>query len=160
MKRYKTMVLMAGAFVAFFGLTLQAWGGGTPAGGLPPSCQVANPGQGAIALKGTAAVETQNVDVNAQLAKDVDLTLRLERGGAITSFRSNDPDTNIWGYSNGDIACLFLEKSAFAQSILAAFAPTKTRLVITSKSISNAEQGEIPGTGSISTVADITIYAQ
>ena len=159
MKRYKTMVLMAGAFVAFFGLTLQAWGGGTPAPGLPPSCQVANPGQGAIALRGTAALEVHEID-GLSNAHDVDLTLRLERGGAIASFRSNDPDTNIWGVSNADIACLFLEKPAFAQSILAAFAPTKTRLVITSKSISNAEQGLIPGTGSISTVADITIYAQ
>ena len=158
----KTTILTAGALV--LGLTLRVWAGGSLAGGGAASCLVSSPAGGSVALRGTAVVTAQNVNEGAQTATDVDLTMRLERGGAVVSVRMNippsDPDPNIWGKTNEEIACRFLENADVKQAILAALAPSKTTLKITTKSITNAQLGPIPGTTASSTIADITVYAQ
>ena len=176
MKTNKTIVLVAGIFLVLFGLTLQAWGGGEPAGGTP-SCLVKNAGGGAIALNATVAVEALGIDVSTTAA-EVDVTLRVERGGAIGFFRLHL--TNMVQFllkSNEEIACLIVDPSnylsGFANNaavtelvsgpsgILAFFGlNNKTKLVITSKSVSNTDGGDFIASGRASAIANIIYYAQ
>ena len=105
----------------------------------------------------------------------VDYTLRLARSG-VTS--CGDPsskvcffrlslEAKVFGISNEDVLCLALENPGLSAQILAAFnLPPTRRLVITDKSITNAEvQGPdqvIPGTGDpgrASTMGDVVIWA-
>jgi hypothetical protein len=142
-------------------LAVDALAGG-PGGGVVASCQVPNPSAGAI--RGTVAVETQRSDA---VATDVDYTLRLTRSGATAFFRLS-LFALVFGKTNEEVLCLALEDPGLSAQILAAFnLQPGRRLVITDKSITNAEvQGPdqvIPGSGvpgRASTMGDVTIYAQ
>jgi hypothetical protein len=172
MPRTRSLLSVVGILVATLGLAFAAWAGG-PGGGEPASCQVLNPGAGAVAIRGTVAVEAQRSDA---VATPVDYTLRLARTGATPC--GDDPagkvcffrlslEAIVFGKSNEDVLCLALEDPGLSAQILAGFnLPPTRRLVITDKSITNAEvQGPdqvIPGTGDpgrASTLGDVVIYA-
>jgi len=172
----KTMfVCFIGAFVILSGY---AWAGVGPAG-TGPCCVIANPGAGALALKGTMALVWDPGTLN------VDITLRLERSGDLRFFRLNVP-LNLQGQTDAQIICLILNPCAtedpelrepvtvFVNEILNAFFPgltaCDTKLAITAGSIANAqgnleclegntpENCYIPGTHRVSTLGDLTIY--
>ena len=155
MKTCKTIILMAGVFVALFGLTTKV-SGGTPAGGGAASCQVTNPGGGAIALRGTAVVGV--LDSLTFGATDVDLTLRLERGANVQYFR-HSRNMPVFDKSDGEVVCDFL--GDLTGDILTAFGLPLTRgLFITSTSISKTEGLQSIDSPRASSIADITIYAR
>jgi|RhiMetdeSRZDD1v2_1073273.scaffolds.fasta_scaffold406781_1 hypothetical protein len=153
------VISLAVLFVAVSALAFDAWAGG-PGGGIA-TCQVTNSSGGALAIRGTVAVETlQSVAV----ATDVDYTFRLTRSGATAFFRFTK-NALVFGKTNEDVLCLALDDLGLSAQILAAFnLPPNRRLVITDKSITNAEVQSldqiIPGTGRASTMGDIVIYAQ
>lgn len=174
-------VLCSWAFIALiFGLTSQAHGdesGAEPAPGVV-SCLEKNPGSGALALRGTVAIEVINAfnEVFNLGSKDVNLTLRLERSGVQHFFRLS-LSTDIDSLSNEEVACRFLNPSdtnivtiqvavaGFVNLILNTFfGPSVTtdnsRLVITSGSISETDTGgtRITGSRNTSNLAEITIY--
>lgn len=175
-------VLCSWAFIALiFGLTSQAHGdesGAEPAPGVV-SCLEKNPGSGALALRGTVAIEVISAFNNGFFnlgSKDVNLTLRLERSGVQHFFRLS-LFTDIDGLSNEEVACRFLNPSdtnigtiqaavaGFVNLILNTFfGPSVTtdnsRLVITSGSISETDTGgtRITGSRNTSNLAEITIY--
>jgi hypothetical protein len=157
------IIALAVLVVASLALPFDAVAGG-PGVGVIASCQIPNPSAGALAIRGTVAVETQRSDA---VATDVDYTLRLTRSGATAFFRLS-LNTLAFGKTNEEMLCLALEDPGLSAQILAAFnLPPGRRLLITDKSITNAEvQGPdqvIPGTGTpgrASTMGDVTIYAQ
>jgi hypothetical protein len=157
------IVALAVLIVSTIAVASGALAGG-PGEGVIASCQIPNPSAGALAIRGTVAVETQRSDA---VATDVDYTFRLTRSGATTFFRLSLVAL-AFGKTNEEILCLALEDPGFSAQILAAFnLPPGRRLLITDKSITNAEvQGPdqvIPGTGTpgrASTMGDVTIYAQ
>jgi hypothetical protein len=157
MKTCKTTLLVAGVLVALFGLTPKAWAGG---GSVGTACTLAgNPGAGAIALRGTAAAEAHNV--SESVVSDVDLTLRLERGGVTKFFRSNNSVANFFGFTNEDVICTFISDSTLKAQIINQFGLNATwKLVLTDKSLSNASDPAFIGSGSrLSGIADVIIYA-
>jgi hypothetical protein len=153
------VIALAVMLIAVPALAFDAWAGG-PGGGIA-SCQVLNPSAGALAIRGTVAVETL---ASGAVATDVDYTFRLTRSGATAFFRLTK-NALVFGKTNEDVLCLALENLGLSAQILAAFnLPPNRHLVITDKSITNAEVQNpdqvIPGTARASTMADIVIYAQ
>jgi len=153
------VIALAALLVAVPAFAFDAWAGG-PGGGIA-SCQVPNSGAGALAIRGTVAVETQS---SGAVATDVDYTFRLTRSGA-TAFIRFTKNALVFGKTNEDVLCLALEDPVLSAQILGAFNLSAGRhLVITDKSITNAEVQNpdqvIPGTVRASTMADIVIYAQ
>lgn len=151
------------------GGSINAWAKSSAAGGVP-TCLTSNPGNGALAIRGTINVEVTGGLDNIFGPQDADFTLRLERSGATNFFRLH-LSTPIAALSNEEIACRILDNNAnpdvttFVQQILTAFGIQPTRVfVITDKSISNAEalgtDKTIPGTSHASSMVDVTIYAQ
>lgn len=184
MNRTRRLLLAIGIAAVLCGAPPDASGdGGQPAGG-EPSCRVDTLGDaalaasGAIALRGTVAVEvTSNIGLIIG-PHDVDFTLRLERGGAQRFFRLH-LFTSLGGLSNEEIICRMLNPSdtgdsavlAFVNQILTAFGlPSDRRLVIRPDSLSDTDaaaggtllgqgQLQIGGTLHASAVANVTIYA-
>jgi hypothetical protein len=158
MKAYKTTFLVAGVLVVLFGLTSKTWAGG---GEASSGCTLAgNPGQGAIALRGTAAAEAHSLTF--QSVKDVDLILRLTRSGVTKFFRVHDGTTEFFGLTNEDVICTFISDTTLKSNILSAFGISASwNLVLTASSISNATDPDLipPANSRISGIADVTIYA-
>ena len=178
------LVIMATIVAGFvFGVTPGVWAVGGPAGDTP-CCQVINPGAGAIALKGTLAIVYDPLNFNL----DVILRLERSKTIKFFRLNLNGSGANISGKTNEEIACLIFNPHespvtdiqtrvlAFVDSIVREFFaganPSNTRLVITAGSISNMQgwvecssDGNlpdlclIPGTGRVSTMGDIVIYA-
>jgi hypothetical protein len=153
------VIALAVLLVAVPALAFDAWAGG-PGGGIA-SCQVMNPSNGALAIRGTVAVETQQ---SGAAATDVDYTFRLTRSGATAFFRLTKHAV-VFGKTNEDVLCLALDDPILSAQIIAAFnLPRGHGLVITDKSITNAEIQDlnqvIPGTVRASTMGDVLIYAQ
>ena len=111
------------------------------------ACLTDNASAGATALRGTLAVHVQQV---LQGSTAVDFTLRLDKGGTVTFFRTSY-ETIVFGRSNEAILCELLVDSNsptaatdFRAAIINSFALKRsTRFVLTRKSLSQAEtQGE------------------
>ena len=167
MKKSNVAVFVVGILGVFFWPALQAWGEPSfPAPG-SKTCVVNNPGKGALAIKGTVAVEVVNGFNAPRSSQDVDFTLRLERSGAQHFFRLHLV-TELGAMSNEAIACRMLnpndtddldtenvdpdeyvsrDVSTLVNQILTTFDLPGRRLVITDSSISDAGEPEpIPGT--------------
>ena len=169
MKTLKTILFVAGVIVALFGSTAKTWAGGGSVGFVcPPNVLVSNPGSGALALRGTMAAEAHNLlfdtSVNPPIvisATDVDFILRLTRAGVTHFFRKNDPGpTNDYaGLTNLNILCQLIVGTSIKADILSEFGIDPAwRLILTPSSVSNADEPDIVG-GSLSGIADVTIYA-
>ncbi len=177
MKSIKLILIVVCIFCFFISLVPQVYATGGPAG-TDPCCLVINPGQGALALKGTLAMVYDPGTYN------VDVTLRLERSGNQAFFRLNFI-ANLIGKTDNQILCyIFNPKETndsgiidptnnFVKEILETFfsglTPENTRLVITPSSASDY-QGiyycdlgnklcKIGETTRVSTLGDITIFA-
>jgi hypothetical protein len=155
----RRVIALAVMLVAVPVLAFNAWAGG-PGGGIA-TCQVMNSSGGAVAIRGTVAVEALG---SGGEATAVDYTFRLTRSGATAFFRLTK-NTLVFGKTNEDMLCLALDDPNLSAQILAAFnLPRGHRLVITDKSITNAEVQSldqvIPGTERASTMADVVIYVQ
>jgi len=149
MKRVKLVVMVVGIVGLLFALTPEVWANGEPAPG-DECCVVINPGGGALALKGTAALEV----VPLGLADfSLDVLLRLERSGNQHFFRLNLTGVDLTPLTDQGILCLVLNPlefepgqnrikiTAFVNQILSAFftglSTESTRLVITLSSFSD-----------------------
>ncbi len=153
--------------------TSEVWARG--GGGSSPTCLVDNPGSGAIALRGTVAADVTSGIYDS--VQDIDLTLSLDKGGVMKFFRLHQ-NLSLVGEDSDTILCRFLDPianpnpdvQAFVNQILDAFGFARTRqLVITSKSISNADEknntyfcvdAASPCTQHASNIADVTIWAK
>lgn len=156
-----------------------SWAYMPPQGG-SAQCVVSNPGNGALALRGTVGVVVTNGVFNPYGAQDMDATLRLERSGVQEFFRLHI-QTRLSGKSNEEVMCLMLNPdettnsatnqavTTFVQKVLTKFGlPAGTRLVITSSSIREYDSDvdnrsfdlqNVPDTDHVSGMTDITIYA-
>jgi hypothetical protein len=183
MKMVKLVLLIVSIFAVFCSMTNEIWAGGGP-GQDDPKCLVPNPGSGAIALRGTSAmVYTPGSNPSEP---NIDVTLRLNRGGVQKFFRLNLIGVPLEGqddlhklslitcpeeYINtGDPA---RQKVAnFVKEILVAFfgpSGESMSLVITDRAISDTDteldedesERIIPDTvpQRLMSIADITIYA-
>ncbi len=176
MKKGRLSLVMAGLIGLLCMSTTDVNAAKTSVAGGTPSCLVANPGNGALAIRGTVAVElTSGID-DIYGSQDADFTLRLERSGQQEFFRYHLYIPAL-RYSNPELLCRLLDSNTnpdvipFTQSILSAFGfPSTSQFVITNNSIINEEAATtdktIPGTdynndGSPdhgSSMADIIIY--
>ena len=163
MRNSKVILLLVGMAGLLWGLPTEARAA-QPAPGAPPPCLVAHPGSGALTIRGTISAEVQDVAAAAAGAGvPVDFTARLTRSG-VTHFFRVSVLIPIGGLAYEEIACFFL--GAKGADILTAFGldPAMHQLVITDKSISNAESPTadqtIPTTPRGSSLADIVIYAR
>jgi len=156
MRQCKAVLIVAVMFAFAFGLTPNTWAGG---GSVGSACTLAtNPGQGTVALRGTAAAEAHNVA--SGVVSDVDLILRLTRSGVTKFFRKNDSTNNFFGFTNEDVICTFISGSLKSDILTAFSIPSNFNLFLISSSISNADDPAfIPSTNRISGIADVTIYA-
>jgi hypothetical protein len=114
-----------------------------------PSCLLINPGGGSTALRGTVAADVQNATTQGNT--DIDFTLRLERGGALSFFRAS-VNMQAFARSNEGIVCELLNSSNaqaavdLRAAILRAFGlPPAARFWITDKSVSKAEIQGVSG---------------
>jgi hypothetical protein len=163
MTRGKLWAVAVGIVGTLSGLAGDAGaGGGSPTGGTP--CLVEKIG-GSTPVRGTVAVDVRITDPSPLVNQDVSFVLRLERSGVTKFFRLN-LSANINGMTNEQVACVMLG-TGLSQEILEAFglSPARTQIVISDKSISNAEDittvlPVFPGDSShLGTMADITLYA-
>jgi hypothetical protein len=159
-------IIIIGIVMSVISLTMgsDVWALG---GGGTPTCQVGNPGAGAVAIRGVIVVET----INASAPTEVDYLLRLERSGVVKFYRMRQ-FTPVNGLSTEEVVCRAVDPSGpepgvvgpVVAAILADFAPGKTRLLITDKSVSNAES---PGNNTVIlnsnnaiSAGDVILYAQ
>ena len=163
--KLRKLILPITIIGVLFVLPFGVWGGSyvptTPPADIDGLCQMDNPGSGAIALRGTVAVEVTSGATNPFGSQEVDFTLRLERGPLQKFFRAHIND-NIAAISNEELVCKMLNAhpvDSEGNDILTAFELSDMRvLVITNKSISDVEFGRgyaIPGTTKTLTVYDI-----
>ena len=171
MKAVKLTLAVVGIVGLLFGLAPGVWAGG--AGGVLACCVVTNPGGGALAMKGTMAV----VWTPPPVGPNVDVKLRLERGGKFGFFQLN-LKANIYGLDNFEFSCVVLNPdepgnsdetkdavTTFVNEILDSFFPARKsllRLVITRSSITFTDGnagGPIGTTGRVAAIGDIIIYA-
>ena len=141
-------------------------------GGGIPTCLVGNPGGGALAIRGVLAVTVTSM-VGTSLPQDADFVLRLERSGVMRFYRSHQV-TPLSGLSAEEVVCRAVDQinnsdpavAILVGQILTDFGPGKTRLVITDKSVTNAEALTnavvVPGTipAHAASMADVLLYAQ
>ena len=185
MKYFKLTLAMTAVFGLCVGLAPLVWAGGAGGGIQQASCQVENPGGGALMLKGTATV----INDASEEVPTAEVTIRLERSGVLRFYRLLLPKNSVADLTNEEIACRFLNPedtndpytiaavNAFVDNILSEFFGLSSeyyKLVITRKSITNTDGpvgDEIPawnpdldppdfeGTYRWSSVSDILIYA-
>jgi hypothetical protein len=166
----KWVLIAAGLGGLLFLSDSSAWAK-TPSGG-GPSCLINNPSNGAIALRGTVAINS----IPGSPAS-VDVLARLERGGALKHFRLHLAQS-INGLTNQEVACRIFNPNdtndpdtvaavgQFVNEILTFFGYSGRSLKITDNSISNAEVDPAitptpyPGGTNYGSMGDITIYAQ
>lgn len=167
--RYSRLILgIAGVIAVLSGPALEAQATSVKGdSGLPASCEVKNPSGGAIAIRGTIALES----ALSTGAKDVDITMRLVRGSEQHFFHFRNL-MNIEASDKKEILCQILAVDSFvngADGILAAFGFQGRVIKITNDSISNFEPDDsdvtiynADGTATAvgSTMADITLYIQ
>jgi len=157
------------------------WAGGAGAGGdLLESCEVSNPGKGALALKVTAAIWFGQTDVlNAEYLDcdgclispaTVDVILRVERSGKQKFFRTTF-NKNILKLADSKISCNILGLCkgvpGFADQILEAFfedSASEKELVIIPTSFSETDYDDGSGSTSVGPgrfmrIVDVTLYA-
>lgn len=168
MRNSKMILLLVGMGGLLLGLPTEARAC-CPAPGPPPPCLVANPGSGALPIRGTISAEVQDVGLAAGGGSpQVDFTARLTRSG-VTHFFRVSIFFSIGTLAYEEIACFFL--AAKGADILTAFGldPATRKLVITDKSISDAEsptadqtifKTDGTSTNRGSSLADIVIFAQ
>ncbi len=142
-----------------------AWG--NPGAGGEGDCDDKNPGAGATALRGTAAIFHPDLNFT-NIAK---VLVRLERSGVVKFFRA---DFTNWQKTTATetghllAVCQALADDNLVNDILTAFdlSSTKTTLVVTKNSISDAEISSMPnplfGTDDQSggSMTDVVIYAK
>jgi len=178
MKTFKHTLMVIGIVGLLFGQAPGVWAAGAP--GDLGCCVVQNPGGGALGIKATIALLYNDAN------KNVDVKLRLERGGQQEFFILNINEL-IYGMSNEEVCCIILNPnepnvtdetrnsvSQLVADILWKFFPgldpTKTRLVITLGSISDTDGPAAQEfydytttpptpTGRYFSVADALIYA-
>lgn len=162
MKNQKIALTVIGALGLLFILTTGVWAGAGQ-GGFAACCVVTNPGGGALALKGTWALELIPSE-ESPAGAFIDVKVRLERAGQF-AFLDLTLDENLGGFiaglDNDETACLLLNPNsanqypveppdtsetsdrviAFVDQILSTFFPDKgmtavnTALVITRGSV-------------------------
>lgn len=108
MKNQKIALTVIVALGFLFILTTGAWAG-AGAGGYAACCVVTNPGGGALAIKGTWALEL--IPQTEVPGAFIDVKIRLERAGQFEFFDLT-LNENIEGLDNDEIACLILNPNS------------------------------------------------
>ncbi len=158
MRRHTWVLSLAIAVLMLCALPLEASANGA-GGGSAGACMVSNPGGGATAIRGVAAVvipDAYLVQPPATLlnpAATVEVTLRVQKGSVVQAFRLEIPGVNLVNFlDNTAMACLFLDPAVtnslavrhFVDAIAQFFGVGPvTRFVVTSKSITGTEA--VPG---------------
>jgi hypothetical protein len=129
------------------------------------ACAVNNPGSGAVAIRGVLAVDVTLPSTN-------DYLWRFEKSGVANFYRLTIVRP-LQGMSAEEVVCTGindplnpnLDVMALERKILDKYAPGKTHLVITDKSVTNAEPldtgVQIPNNSAHAiTMMDVILYAQ
>ena len=130
------------AFMIISALTMAVMPSLASAGGPNEPACTSKAKNGATALRGTIAVGVPTIQPGVQ---NVDVTLRLERGGAVHFFRANVPMA-VFSRPNENVLCDLLQTNPSGAAedlrlaILGTFGfPLNAQFVITDKSVSMAE---------------------
>lgn len=151
MRRHTWVLSLAIAVLTLCALPLEASANGA-GGGSAGACMVSNPGGGATAIRGVAAVVIPDAYLPGPVlnpAATVEVTLRLQKGSVVQAFRLQIPGITISNFlDNTAMACLFLDPAVtnslavrhFVDAIAQFFGVGPvTRFVITSKSITGTD---------------------
>lgn len=157
--RLKTALTLVSTAVILCGTALEASANGGGTAGLG-SCVVKNPGNGATAIRGVAAVVVPDAytalppsPFTLNPSATVDITLRVQKGSVLQAFRLRISGVNIKDVlDNTVLACLFLDPVGNPDPAVRDFVDAiaqflgvgpVTKFVITDKSITNTEP--VPG---------------